>query len=70
MYYPIAKGAEACPFALVYRDKIALRNKKQDFNTNEYIELIRASGMVYKEHEQEKKDERETLCLLRKKVGL
>jgi hypothetical protein len=50
-----------------FRDKMALGNKKRDFDDDEYIELIRATGIAYEEREQEKKDERETLRLLTEK---
>jgi hypothetical protein len=46
---------------------MALGNKKRDFDNDEYIKLIRATSIAYEEREQEKKDERETLCLLTEK---
>jgi hypothetical protein len=46
------------------RHKLALGKMKRDFDDDEYIELIRATGIVPKEHEQEKKDEPTTLRLL------
>jgi hypothetical protein len=40
------------------RDKMALGNKTQDFDNDEFIELNRATSSAYEVREQELKDER------------
>jgi hypothetical protein len=33
----------------LFQDKMALGNKKRDFDDNKYIKLIRATGIAYEE---------------------
>jgi hypothetical protein len=50
-----------------FRDKMALGNKKRDFDDDEYIETHQSHRHCPREREQEKKDKRETLRLLTEK---
>jgi hypothetical protein len=45
---------------------MARANKKQDFNGNEYIELIRDISIVYEGQGQETKNKLEALHLIKK----